>query len=460
MNRFLLVFLLVASLFLRVDAQIRVSSTDVKEWVRKNFAGQGVVLGNVKSYGHTLSIASFTSTANVLSVQKGLVLATGNAFSAAGFNNRYNATTAFRPMDSPDKDADLARISTGKLYDMCFIEFDFVPTANSIRFNYQFGSDEYPEYVGSAYNDIFAFFISDGTAVTNIAVVPGKTVPVSVNTINSGLDSLLYINNNPFTALKASREKLEAEDTRNRTLPGKVIQGVASIFRPREQVTPAQVIQDPVLIKKLNPALYRNLQYDGITTKMVAQAFVTPYKKYHFKIIVADVADNIYDSGVFIESGSFVSRRDTLEPGFVDFPDLSKMVDPRHILEGKTLEEILPDTLSINNVAVYFDTDKSEVLPGEKTKLVQMAAVYEKIRSKYTMYLVGHTDSVGSLEYNISLSKRRNQAVADMLKTLVPDIRPQSITEKAFLQPAASNSTEAGRHRNRRVELIFIKRRD
>jgi len=76
--------------------------------------------------------------------------------------------------------------------------------------------------------------------------------------------------------------------------------------------------------------------------KLVAQSYVTPYKKYHLKIVIADVADNIYDSGVFIEDRSLTSKKDVQQPGFVDYPDLSKVIDPNLILQGKTLEEILP----------------------------------------------------------------------------------------------------------------------
>ncbi|MXV17535.1 OmpA family protein [Hufsiella ginkgonis] len=441
-------------------AQIRVSSTKVDDWVKKNFSGQGVVIGNIKFHGATLSMAAFTSTPNVLQVQRGLVLSTGSAFMVAGFNNRYNASTAFRNMGENETDPDLSKIIKGQLYDICYIEFDFVPMGNSVQFNYQFGSDEYPEYVGSAYNDIFAFFISDDKSTRNIAVIPGKDVPVSVNTINAKADSAYFLDNNPFAQPVAKRPGEARKDDVKRTIPGKVLHGVASIFSPRQvEDEAAGVIQDPALIKKLNPAMYRNLQFDGITRKMAAQAFVEPYKKYHLKIIIADVADNIYDSGVFIEDRSLTAKRDSLAPGFVDYPDMSKIIDPKLILAGKKVEDILPDTLSINNIAVYFDTDKSEVLPSELAKLKKMVGVYDMIKSNYEMFLVGHTDSVGSLSYNIELSKRRNQAVTDSLNKYIPGIRPNSISEKAFLQPAATNSTEEGRHRNRRVEIIFIKRR-
>jgi hypothetical protein len=69
-------FLLVAVLLSTADsfAQIRLSSIKVDEWVKKNFSGQGVVVGNIKFKGYPLSSLSYTSTGNILQVQKGLIL--------------------------------------------------------------------------------------------------------------------------------------------------------------------------------------------------------------------------------------------------------------------------------------------------------------------------------------------------------------------------------------------------
>lgn len=324
-------------------SQIRLSAIKVDEWVKKNFSGQGVVIGNIKFKGYPLSTLSYTSAGNVLQVQKGLILSTGNSFNVSGYNNSHNQSSTFGDILSPQTDPDLSAIVNGKLFDICSVEFDFVPLDNSIQFNYQFGSDEYPEYVDSPYNDVFAFIVSDESSSKNIALIPGSGVPVSINTVNFKLNQDHFIDNNLYKQVVIKRQE-PLNSTYKGTLPGRVLRGIGSIFSISGPVAGDQtVIQaDPELLKKLDPNIYRNLRYDGITKKLVAQSYVIPYKKYHFRIIIADVADNIYDSGVFIEDRSLTSKKDFQAPGFVDYPDLSKVIDANLILQGKTLEEILP----------------------------------------------------------------------------------------------------------------------
>ena len=338
-------FLLVAVLLSTADsfAQIRLSSIKVDEWVKKNFSGQGVVVGNIKFKGYPLSSLSYTSTGNILQVQKGLILSTGNSYNVAGYNNSHNQSSTFGDILSPQTDPDLSAILGGKLFDICSVEFDFVPLDNSIQFNYQFGSDEYPEYVDSPYNDIFAFIVSDESSSKNIALIPGGEVPVSINTVNFKLNQDHFIDNNLYKQVVIKRQE-PLKSTYKGTLPGRVLRGIGSIFAINGPVPGDQtVIQaDPELLKTLDANLYRNLRYDGITKKLVAQSFVTPYKKYHLKIVIADVSDNIYDSGVFIEDRSLTSKKDIQQPGFIDYPDLSKVIDANLILQGKKLEEILP----------------------------------------------------------------------------------------------------------------------
>jgi len=467
-------------------AQIRVIPTNIDDWVKKNFSGQGIVIGNVKHTGNQQAIASYTSSTNVLQVPKGLILSTGYASGVSGVNNHFNHSKAFVDMRNPQRDADLAKLINDPLYDICVIEFDFVPLANSLQFNYQFGSDEYPEWVGSGYNDIFAFFVSDETSKKNIAIVPGTSIPVSINTINFKTNSNYFIDNNVFSqVIIKSPSRLVPKTTYRRKLTGRIWLGIKRLFTPiPEQGHDRQVTRpDANLIKKVNPDLYRNLQYDGITTKLVAQSYVEPYKKYHLKIIIADVSDNIYDSGVFIEDHSLTTKRDTLQPGFVDYPDYSKIINPQLILEGKKLADILPtkvatekpalveqqkiaaakaeeEKLAAENVTIYFDFDKTVIAPVEMDKLKKMSEIYSKLKDKYNIRISGHTDSIGGLDYNVDLSRRRNQAVMDSLRKLITGttFNVLSVTERAYLQPAADNSTDDGRMKNRRVEIIFIKK--
>jgi outer membrane protein OmpA-like peptidoglycan-associated protein len=445
-----------------VNAQLRTSSVQVEQWLKNNFSGQGVVIGNIKYSGNPQAFSTFTSTPNILQVKQGLIISTGNAAGVATANNAFNYTKAFGDMKSPEKDKELAQIIKQDLYDISFIEFDFVPMANSIRFSYQFGSEEYPEYVGSAYNDIFAFFISDDTSTKNIALIPGKNVPVSVNTINFKSEPEHFIDNNVFAQMVINREAAQPKPVkRYRTLPGRILYAIKNVFTyapPQDNTTLVRIQADPALMRNISPDLYRNLQYDGITKKLDAQAYVQPYKKYHLKIAVADVSDNVYDSGVFIENQSFVAKRDERQPGFVDYPDFSKYIDPTQILAGKKLEDLLPATITPDNAVIYFDFDKSEIAGTEKEKLRRIAEVVSRLGTKYQLQLTGHTDSIGNLDYNMALSQRRNKAVIDSLNKIISLPVQYKATEKAFLNPAQTNTTDDGRMKNRRVEVTFVRK--
>ncbi len=518
-------FLLVAVLFSAAIsfAQIRLSSIKVDEWVKKNFSGQGVVIGNIKFKGYPLSTLSYTSSGNILQVQKGLILSTGNSFNVAGYNNSHNQSSTFGDILSPQADPDLAAIVSGKLFDICSVEFDFVPMDNSIQFNYQFGSDEYPEYVDSPYNDVFAFIVSDESSTKNIALIPGTGVPVSINTVNFKLNQDHFIDNNLYKQVVIKRQE-PLKSTYRGTLPGRVLRGIGSIFTMNGPVPGDQtVIQaDPELLKTLDPNLYRNLRYDGITKKLVAQSYVTPYKKYHLKIVIADVADNIYDSGVFIEDRSLTSKKDVQQPGFVDYPDLSKVIDPNLILQGKTLEEILPanykkennkpaeqivaavqqapvpasqptpatatpvqpkqrsvpapkpvDVASpaqkkvvltepdfdMPNVVILFDFDKSDITEEEMSKLRTAISKYKQVRNQYSINISGHTDNYGSLQYNYALADRRNKAIIHAVSEMLGEKISIPALSKSYTQPVADNSSDTGRQLNRRVELVFIKKK-
>lgn len=475
-------------------AQIRLSSINVDDWIKKNFSGQGVVIGNISHKGYPLSTLSFTSAGNVLQVPKGLILSSGNSFNVAGFNNSHNQSSTFGDINVPQKDPDLSVYIKDKLYDICSVEFDFVPMDNTIQFNYQFGSDEYPEYVGSPYNDIFVFIVSDENTSKNIALIPGTKVPVSINTINFKSNAEYFIDNNPFRQVLIKRQQ-PTKSTYRGTFPGRVLRGIASIFTATDAAGGDRIViqPDPELVKTLDPNLYRNLRYDGITKKLVAQMYVVPYKKYHLKIVIADVSDNIYDSGVFIEDRSLTSKKDVLEPGFTDYPDLSKVIDPNLILQGKTLDEILPDQYKkeiqktsepvqvavalsqpekaviseketpvlntvLPNAVIYFDFDKSDISVSEMSKLKNVMDSFKQFRKQYTFHISGHTDSIGSMKYNMDLSRRRNQSVNDAVNQILGEKLRIGSVNKSFTQPAADNSTDSGRQANRRVEIVFVKK--
>ena len=103
---------------------------------------------------------------------------------------------------------------------------------------------------------------------------------------------------------------------------------------------------------------------------------------------------------------------------------------------------------------IYFDTNKAQLKPESEFALNEIAKLLQH-NSRLKLYVVGHTDSVGKLNYNMKLSQNRADSV---VKKLISDHGVDVTRLIAFgvgpLVPEASNSTEDGRTKNRRVELV------
>jgi len=103
---------------------------------------------------------------------------------------------------------------------------------------------------------------------------------------------------------------------------------------------------------------------------------------------------------------------------------------------------------------IYFDTGKSEIKPESDAAIEQISLMLKNNQS-LKVYVVGHTDNVGTIDANMKLSKERADAVVDALlyKHGIPEEQLKSFGV-ASLSPVASNDTEEGKAKNRRVELV------
>lgn len=242
----------------------------------QSLVGEGIIL---KSYSVTKAASDeafgfFEDSKATLGMKKGLIMTTGGIVSLCGSNtspamsnNRHDKPRARHDVHEPPttRSFELEKlVKNGKqTFDACVLEMDIVPTADTLAFNYVFGSEEYDEFVGTDFNDVFAFFIS-GEGIQgekNLAVVPGTEIPVSINTINNGQ---------------------HGAHGRNASNPGYYISNVTGNIA---------------------------IEYDGLTKLMYIRQPVKPYETYHIKLAIADVSDNAYDSGVLIEGKSFISYK-------------------------------------------------------------------------------------------------------------------------------------------------------
>lgn len=141
---------------------------------------------------------------------------------------------------------------------------------------------------------------------------------------------------------------------------------------------------------------------------------------------------------------------------------LVETVQPRALQTGAVSVNLSANDMakslgSEGRVALYglqFDTDKTELRADSRPSLIEIAKLLTQ-NSKLALYVVGHTDNQGSYAHNIDLSQKRSEAIVQAL-TIEFKIAPSRLVAKgiASLSPIASNDNEAGRAKNRRVELV------
>lgn len=208
-----------------------------------------------------------------LPLDSGVLLATGDIINALGPNNQSGATTPFGIAG----DADLSQlVGGGQTSDAAVIEFDVMATNDmTLGFQYIFASEEYPEWIG-AFNDPMAIFVDTNRTATNwintnnIALVPGTTQAVSVNSVNGGW-------------VGGARQILPTNP-----------QYYADNHDPFSSAMPPYAA----------PAPEFNVQYDGMTVLLTCQTQILANVTNHVKIAIADYGDDLYDSAVFVKSWS------------------------------------------------------------------------------------------------------------------------------------------------------------
>ena len=123
-------------------------------------------------------------------------------------------------------------------------------------------------------------------------------------------------------------------------------------------------------------------------------------------------------------------------------------------IEGAKVERIGEGIKITFSSGILFDVDQSELKDQSKGELSELSIILNKYEDTNIM-LAGHTDSTGSEEYNLMLSEKRADSVANYLTT--QNVDSQRFTTEGYgeTQPVATNDTEAGRAQNRRVEVAI-----
>jgi len=133
--------------------------------------------------------------------------------------------------------------------------------------------------------------------------------------------------------------------------------------------------------------------------------------------------------------------------------DLEKSL-AQEIQSGQARVEKLPNDvvrITMTNQTA-FETDSSAIKPGFHSTMDKVADVVLRY-GKTTLTVVGHTDNVGTNDYNQKLSERRAHSVAQYLESKRVNGMRLALAGKGETQPVASNASEGGRQSNRRVEI-------
>ncbi|MCS6933776.1 MAG: choice-of-anchor L domain-containing protein [Chitinophagales bacterium] len=332
-------------LLVYLKAQLIVNTSQTPTQLAQILAGPGVSVSGATLLCGPNGYGSFTNgnTTN-LGINSGIVLTTGTATAIP------QPGTAFASTDNATGgDPDLNLISAASTQDVCILTFNIVPVGNTLTFQYVFGSEEYPEYVCSQFNDVFGFFITGpnpgGGAYSsaNIAFIPGTNTTVSINTVNPGVPGSGY-SSSGCQSLSYSNYYIDNQ-------------------------------------------FGNTIVYDGFTTVFSASIAVVPCATYTMKLAIGDAGDGIYDSGVFIQSNSFTSVGTTVtasyDPGFTSaFEGCSKGYFTVTLPQPATSSHVINYTLTgtaANGTDYTSLSGVAHVNPGNTTTTITVNPIADGI---------------------------------------------------------------------------------
>jgi len=239
------------------------TSTTGSDYVA-NLLGSGITVdgGSISYIGAPDQSGFFSGgLSSGLGFDTGVIMTTGSAYNAPGPNDVPNIST----YTGTGTDLDLNLIiwnPSGQppiTYDKTVLEFDFSSDGGDLFFNFAFASEEYNEYIGTVFNDLFGFYV-DGV---NVALLPDLS-PVAIANVNCG---------NPYSGSGPN----------------------CGLFNNNESGD-------------------YDLQYDGFTDAFTASATGLAAGTHSMKFVLADAADTTLDSAIFIEAGTFSSTQTSIVP--------------------------------------------------------------------------------------------------------------------------------------------------
>uniref|UniRef100_UPI00106C07FE DUF11 domain-containing protein n=4 Tax=Flavobacterium psychrophilum TaxID=96345 RepID=UPI00106C07FE len=290
LRKMLYVFFLLNSVFLYSQATVVANPTNAQ--INSSLNGPNLTITGGTLVGaapaatlRSQQVVTFTNgiAGAGLGLAKGAYFSTGDAVFELSNKNSLAISTKNPAGTSTLSDADLSAIDNTATRDLVSYSFTITlgPAVSGLKIGYQFGSEEFPNYVGSIYNDVFGFFLTGPgiSGTLNMATLPNGNA-TSINKVNSGVPGS-NSSTPPIAAYDGTQSALYINNGHTTTvLGGKYISN-----------TNPQPGPFPVFV-----------EFNGLT-KLINRTItgLTPGATYTFKVVIADAGDYKYDSGVFID---------------------------------------------------------------------------------------------------------------------------------------------------------------
>lgn len=242
---------------------LTVTQNDNADTLANSVTGSGITIESASLTGAANASGTFSDgVSSGIGIEDGIILSSGNVSDAPGPNTTDSQTTIFNTIGFDDLDALIPGFSTN---DGVRLDVEFTTDTGDVFFDYVFASEEYNEFVFSSFNDVFGLFLNG----ENIAIVPGTTDPVSIDTVNNGVN---------FSGTNA-----ENPDLYNNNDPS-------------------------------DGGPFFDLEYDGFTDVFTAEFLGLDTSLTHtLSFAIADAGDFALDSAIFIAGGS-LSSVDPVDP--------------------------------------------------------------------------------------------------------------------------------------------------
>ncbi|MGB0933033.1 MAG: choice-of-anchor L domain-containing protein [Lishizhenia sp.] len=293
-------------------SQIDITYFTPEDLINDFLIGEGVYTDNIEFTGSAFQIGHYQGTAINFEGTTGVVLSTGRVYDnynngVVGPNDLESCGTDFASSSNTPNNHQSIAYSLGvysSVFDVCKLDFDIIPIGDTLFSSFIFGSEEYPEFVDSEFNDFFAIILENKQTgeKTNLAEIPGTNSIVSVNTLNNGIGNtgpcencFFYVNNG-----NGNQSPYDESDA--------------------------------------------YLQMDGFSKRITVKVPIQTGTEYHVSIVLMDVTDGSYDSNLFFEYSSFstneavLSAEENALENVVIFPN---PVDDVLKIEGLLIDDLV-----------------------------------------------------------------------------------------------------------------------